>query len=141
METEGFRVLVATDGPSALGSVRRQRPAVVLLSVIVPTAAVRVDDPSGAQMAGSHFGHHLRCQSTVGVIALIQQRDERSKEELPGAGADGLLMWPFNCHQLRARMRAVVRRTHQADSQSAACGLRQDARTARHPSRFFHQLN
>jgi DNA-binding response OmpR family regulator len=49
METEGFRVLVATDGPSALGSVRRQRRAVVLLSVILPTAAVRVDDPSGGR--------------------------------------------------------------------------------------------
>jgi two-component system alkaline phosphatase synthesis response regulator PhoP len=135
LETAGFRVVVARDGPAALDLARREPPALVILDLMPPAPAGCSDDDAGGAercpeippepcpelrrrddeglvegMDGCEFLRRLRRESNVPVIVLGRWDDKGIKLAALESGADDYLTWPYNRLELLARMRAVLRR-------------------------------
>ncbi len=111
LERDGFSVVTAADGPAALDAIERQRPALVVLDLMLPeldgravVRAVRRDDEAGATpiLIISARG------STLDRIAGLED------------GADDYLPKPFSPAELVLRVKSILRRT--ATSPSGADG-------------------
>lgn len=99
LQKNGFRVLVASDGPSALAAARREHPALIVLDLMLPG------------MDGREVCRILRRESDVPIImltALAEESDQVAGLEL---GADDYIEKPFSPRALVARVRAMLRRT------------------------------
>jgi two-component system alkaline phosphatase synthesis response regulator PhoP len=103
LEQSSFEVLTAYDGESALHILRRERPDLVLLDLMLPgrdglevTRAVKSD--SG-----------LAAMPIIMLTARVEDHDKILGLEL---GADDYVVKPFNPHEVVARVRAVLRRVH-----------------------------
>lgn len=99
LEKNGFRVLVASDGPAALALARRERPALIVLDLLLPG------------MDGREVCRTLRRESDVPIImltALAEESDQIAGLEL---GADDYIVKPFSPRALVARVRAMLRRS------------------------------
>ena len=99
LEREGHAVVVAPDGRVALEEIRRRRPDLVLLDVMMP----HVD--------GLDVMRIVRAESTVPIIMVTARSGE--DDQLLGfdLGADDYVTKPYSMRQLVARVRAVLRRT------------------------------
>jgi DNA-binding response OmpR family regulator len=98
LELEGFRVLVAEDGLSALDLARRESPDLIVLDVMLPGAD------------GWEVCRRLREESTVPVIMLTARGSEIDRVLGLELGADDYLCKPFSFRELLARIRATFRR-------------------------------
>jgi DNA-binding response OmpR family regulator len=87
LECEGFHVLVATDGEEALEVLRRERPAVVLLDVMMP----RLDGFSVCRQIRREAS--LADTFVIMLTARGQKEDELNALE---AGADAYFRKPFD---------------------------------------------
>ncbi len=101
LEESGYRALVAYDGESALHIIRRERPDLVLLDLMLPnrdgwevTRLVRQDD----SLQG------------LPLIMLTARADDQEKIVGLELGADDYVTKPFNPREVVARVRAVLRR-------------------------------
>jgi len=101
LEQSGYQALVAYDGESALHMIRRERPDLVLLDLMLPdrdgwelTRVVRGD----ASLQG------------LPVIMLTARADDQDKIVGLELGADDYVTKPFNPREVVARVRAVLRR-------------------------------
>ena len=99
MKREGHRVLVARDGNAALELIRSQRPALVLLDVMMPgksgfevCQAVRADE----SLAG------------VKILMLTAKGRDTDLAQGLGLGADGYMTKPFSTTELAARVRDML---------------------------------
>jgi DNA-binding response OmpR family regulator len=122
----GFEVSTASDGAQALTQLDRVRPDLVVLDVLMP----RLD--------GRETLRRLRrAENWIPVILLTQVGDAAERAMALEEGADDYINKSFDPHELVARIRAVLRRTHPgAPPLSAAwvliCGeLRLDRRARR----------
>jgi DNA-binding response OmpR family regulator len=98
LEKNGFRVLIASDGPSALAMAHREKPALIVLDLMLPG------------MDGREVCRTLRRESDVPIImltALAEESDQIAGLEL---GADDYIAKPFSPRTLVARVRAMLRR-------------------------------
>jgi len=107
LERSGYRVLTAYDGESAVHAIRRERPDLVVLDLMLPerdgwdvTRIVRAD-PS---LAGTPI---------IMLTARVEDADKIVGLEL---GADDYITKPFNASEVVARVRAVLRRAVTASS-------------------------
>jgi two-component system OmpR family response regulator/two-component system alkaline phosphatase synthesis response regulator PhoP len=101
LEKEGYTVLVAYDGPSALRIVEEKRPDLVILDVMLPG------------MDGMEVCNQLRQNSIsrdIPVIMLTAKVEEIDKVLGLELGADDYLTKPFSPRELLARIRARLRR-------------------------------
>lgn len=98
LETEGWRVFEADTIKQGLIEAGTRRPDVVILDLGLP-------DGNGVD-----FIRDLRTWSAVPVIVLSARVHETDKIEALDAGADDYLTKPFGVGELRARVRAVLRR-------------------------------
>lgn len=100
-----FHVTVANSGVQGLQAARRRPPALVLLDVIMPG------------MDGYAVCREMRADpllTEVPIIFLTAKSKDEDKITGFRAGADDYLTKPFNVDELLLRVRAVLRRTHQA---------------------------
>lgn len=99
LKLEGFAVECADGGRSALLSVAKSQPDLIVLDVSMP-------DVDGIQVARS-----LRDEGNDVPICILSARDEVS-DRVKGleAGADDYLVKPFALRELVARLRALLRR-------------------------------
>lgn len=98
LEREGFDVLSADHGERAVELVRRERPEVVVLDLMLPG------------IDGVEVCRRLRTFSDAYVIMLTARAEEVDKLIGLSVGADDYLTKPFSPRELIARVRAVMRR-------------------------------
>ena len=99
LEKNGFRVLTAGDGRSALAAARREKPDLVILDLRLP------------QMDGREVCRILRRESDVPIIMLTALSEEIDQVTGLEIGADDYITKPFSVRALVARVRALLRRT------------------------------
>ena len=102
LEHNGFKVVTAADGDTALRSTRTGRPDLVVLDLGLPG------------LDGLDVARALRRDGEVPIIMLTARADELDKLVGLELGADDYLTKPFSPKELVARVRAVLRRTAQA---------------------------
>ena len=97
---EGFRIAAVGDGESALTSVAREHPALVVLDVMLP------------KLDGFEVCRRLRASNDPTAILMLTARDEDIDKILGlELGADDYLTKPFNPRELVARVKAILRRS------------------------------
>jgi DNA-binding response OmpR family regulator len=95
----GYRVSTAPDGETALASLEKERPDLLLLDVLMP----RLD--------GRETLRQMRVAGNwTPVILLTQVGDATERAMALEDGADDYLNKPFEAQELVARIRAVLRR-------------------------------
>jgi DNA-binding response OmpR family regulator len=99
LEREGYTVLSAGDGMTALEMARRDAPDILVLDVMLP----RLDGFSVCRM--------LRKESTIPILMLTARQDEVDRIAGLELGADDYLTKPFSVGELLARIRAILRRS------------------------------
>jgi len=101
LKREGFRVLETTNGEDAVQIIRRERPAVVLLDLMLPGIdGIRVCSMLRRNAEQPDL-------SIVMVSALASEDDVLRGLEL---GADDYIRKPFKPKEVTARVQAVLRR-------------------------------
>ena len=101
LERSGFRVLVAYDGTTALQVLRRDRPDLVVLDLMLP-------DRDGWEITrDARSDPALASIPIVMLTARVEDTDKIVGLEL---GADDYITKPFNPQVVVARVRAVLRR-------------------------------
>jgi two-component system, OmpR family, alkaline phosphatase synthesis response regulator PhoP len=103
LEQEGFGVLEAEEGELALALVRRERPALVVLDIMLPGM-------SGLEIC--RLIRHEEEIARVPILMLTAKAAEVDKVVGLEMGADDYVTKPFSPRELLARVRAVLRRAH-----------------------------
>ena len=98
LETEGYEVECAYDGAAALGLAREGRFDLIILDVMMP------------EMDGLEACMKIREFSNVPIIMLTAKSEDADKLMGFESGADDYLTKPFNILELKARVRALLRR-------------------------------
>jgi two-component system KDP operon response regulator KdpE len=94
----GFEVEDADSGPAALEAASRKQPDLVILDLVMPG------------MHGVDVCRRLREWSQVPILVLSAREEETQKVAALEAGADDYVTKPFGSRELRARIRAALRR-------------------------------
>ena len=100
LEHEGYAILHAADGRTALEIFEKAAPDIVLLDIMLP------------QLNGLEVLRRIRKTSKTPVIMLTARGDTFDKVSGLDSGADDYLAKPFEIEELLARMRAVLRRNN-----------------------------
>ncbi len=106
LRKEGFEVIIAGDGPTALVEFEKNDIDFVLLDLMLPG------------MSGTDVCKQLRTTSSVPVIMVTARDSEIDKVVGLELGADDYVTKPYSSRELIARIRAVLRRG--ADNENAA---------------------
>ena len=132
LEQAGYQVLVAYDGETALHILRREKPDLLVLDLMLPgqdgweiTRLVRADQGLAA----------------LPIIMLTARVEDMDKIVGLEIGADDYITKPFNPHEVVARVRALLRRANHisaAPSQFQVEQLRIDL--DRHEATYQGQL-
>ncbi len=102
LEQAGYSVLVAHRGEEALHALRRERPDLLLLDLMLP------------DLDGWDLTRHIRADEDLAAlpIIMITARVEDTDKILGlELGADDYITKPFNPREVVARVRAMLRRT------------------------------
>ena len=111
LEKNGYRVLTAGDGQSALTTARREKPDLIILDLMLPN------------IDGREVCKILRRESDVPIIMLTALAEEIDQVTGLEIGADDYITKPFSPRELVARVKVVLRRV---SGDSAADVIRVD---------------
>ena len=103
LELEGFQVLIANGGDTALKTFEKETPDLVLLDIMMP------------DMDGYTVCHRIREFSRVPIIMVTARGDDKEKVVGLDIGADDYVTKPFSASELAARVRAILRRIGSPD--------------------------
>jgi two-component system, OmpR family, KDP operon response regulator KdpE len=98
LESRGYNVRTAPNGPMALDEIAIERPDVVLLDLAMPG------------IDGIEVCRRVRAYSKVPILVLSALSEEARKVRALDAGADDYVTKPFGVEELLARVRAAIRR-------------------------------
>jgi DNA-binding response OmpR family regulator len=102
LERDGFRVISAGDGQSAIDRAAKDNPALMVLDLMLPN----VD--------GYEVCRRVRATSDLPIIMLTARDEDIDKIIGLELGADDYLTKPFNPRELVARVKAILRRSERA---------------------------
>jgi DNA-binding response OmpR family regulator len=98
LESEGYEVVVAGDGPTAIEVCVRVHPDLVVLDLMLPG------------MDGLEVCKEIQRDRWVPVLMLTARTEEADKVAGFAVGADDYLTKPFSLRELAVRVRAILRR-------------------------------
>lgn len=98
LENEGYQVEAAYDGQEGLNLARTGNFDLIILDLMMP------------KMSGLEVCMHIRESSQVPIIMLTARTDDMDKIIGFEYGADDYVTKPFNILELKARIRALLRR-------------------------------
>ena len=107
LSRQGYRVVAAGEGAAAADLVRKEKPSLVVLDLMLP-------DQSGFQVLKG-----LRTFSQVPVIVLTARDADQDKILGLELGADDYMTKPFSPGELVARVRAILRRSAASDESAS----------------------
>lgn len=108
LDQDGFRVISARDGETALDRIRRDRPALVVLDLMLP----KID--------GWQVCRQVRAGSDLPILMLTARDDDVDKIVGLELGADDYMTKPFNPRELVARVKAILRRSEPRRPEAAS---------------------
>jgi len=101
LAAEGYRVLAAADGEAGLRRAIEEKPALILLDVMLP------------KLDGYALCAELRrLEIDAPVLMLTAKAQVQDRVAGLDSGADDYLVKPFSTDELLARVRALLRRVH-----------------------------
>lgn len=106
LEQDGYAVISASDGRTALDRILAGEPDLVVLDLMLP------------ELDGWEVCKQARAQSDVPIIMLTARDDDVDKIVGLELGADDYMTKPFNPRELVARVKAILRRTVTAPRES-----------------------
>lgn len=107
LKNEGYEVITGTNGLEALQIAKTQKPDLMVLDVMMP------------EMDGLTACSKIREFSQVPIILLTAKAEDMDKLMGFENGADDYLTKPFNILELKARIRALLRRSGAGDGKHA----------------------
>ena len=125
LEEEGYDIITAENGPSALAQIEESPPKLVLLDVMMPG------------MDGFEVTQRIRQNSKLPFIPilLITAYDQPSVAQGLDMGADDFIRKPVEVDELLARVRSLLRLKHSVDERDQIARQREDF-----VSRLTHDL-
>ncbi|MBQ1756041.1 MAG: response regulator transcription factor, partial [Oscillospiraceae bacterium] len=103
LESEGYEVVVGSDGAQAVQMAADPELGLLILDVMMPV------------MDGLEACRRIRQFSDVPIIMLTAKTEDMDKLLGFDCGADDYLTKPFNILELKARIRAILKRTSQIE--------------------------
>jgi DNA-binding response OmpR family regulator len=108
LKSDGFDVAVCNRGDQAIEAVRKHRPALVLLDVMLPG------------LSGYDICKQLRAKKVATPILMLTAKGQEIDKVVGlDLGADDYVTKPFGVRELLARIHALLRRTAPATSTAA----------------------
>lgn len=107
LSSANFETMHVVSGHAALDALATFDPEIVLLDLGLP------------DLDGTEVCRRMRATSAVPIIVVSARDEEIDRVVALEIGADDYVVKPFGMRELVARIRAVSRRTHPGDSDSA----------------------
>ena len=107
LQNDGYEVITGCDGVEAVELAKMQNPDLIVLDVMMP------------RMDGLQACSKIREFSDVPIILLTAKADDMDKLLGFDQGADDYLTKPFNILELKARIRAMLRRVGTSEKKAA----------------------
>ena len=98
LSTQGYEIRTAANGLDGLILFREWKPDLVITDLSMP------------EMSGVELCREIRAIATTPIIVLSVREQEGAKVSALDAGADDYVTKPFNIQELKARVRAQLRR-------------------------------
>jgi DNA-binding response OmpR family regulator len=99
LQNDGYEVITGSNGVQAVALAQSQSPDLIILDVMMP------------EMDGLTACSKIRAFSNVPIILLTAKAEDMDKLMGFDNGADDYLTKPFNILELKARIRALLRRS------------------------------
>ncbi len=114
LEKDGFDTVVAGDGEQAVEYAAKYSPDLILLDIMLP------------KLDGWQVCREIRKTSETPIIMLTAKGETFDKILGLELGADDYVSKPFDTKEVIARIKAVLRRTHDSDKSSQINEVRYD---------------
>lgn len=110
LEQDGMEVTCAYDGEEALTFAKEQQFDIILLDIMLP------------KLSGFEVCQQIREFSNVPIIMLTAKGDDMDKILGLEYGADDYITKPFNILEVKARIKAIIRRTAKQEKKADTAG-------------------
>lgn len=100
LEKEGYSVVIAQNGKTALSLFNSEAPSIILLDIMLP------------ELDGWQVCREIRKESNVPIIMITAKGETFDKVLGLELGADDYISKPFDTKEVLARIKAVLRRTN-----------------------------
>ena len=114
LEKDGFETIVANDGEQAVQFASKYSPDLILLDIMLP------------KLDGWQVCREIRKTSETPIIMLTAKGETFDKILGLELGADDYVSKPFDTKEVIARIKAVLRRSHENDKDSQVNEVRYD---------------
>ena len=111
---DGFSTVIFNDGQAAVDAIESEKPSLMLLDIMLP------------KLDGWQVCRKIRQNSDVPIIMISAKGETFDKILGLELGADDYVSKPFDTKEVIARIKAVLRRTHDSDKSSQINEVRYD---------------